>query len=205
MKSSPIANLLTQHTIKTIPNSKGHHRCKLHSRGSTILMSEVLSPHNSRLHHGQSTTKQGLTPKYSGNSYPNQYIMSYQVATASSGGDDCPNSSPLQSKVQPLRGTRGYHLCQLTHGRPFKTNSCLILQGYRPKTDALAELSLFRQQEKESMHDYYKKFISLKSQLPLINDQIAIHYTIKRSSRSATLQPLHKRPTVNPPRIIPTI
>jgi hypothetical protein len=106
--------------------------------------------------------------------------MSYQVAIASSGGDDCPNPSPLQSKAQPLRGTKGYHLCQLTHGRLFKTNPCLILQGYIPKTYALAKLSLFRQQEKESMHDYYKKFISLKSQLPSINDQIVIHYAISR-------------------------
>jgi hypothetical protein len=51
----------------------------------------------------------------------------------------------------------------------------LNFQGYRLKTDALAELSLYRQLEKESLRDYYKKFISLKSQLPSIDDQIAIH------------------------------
>jgi hypothetical protein len=39
----------------------------------------------------------------------------------------------------------------------------LNFQGYRPKTDALAELSLYRQQEKESLGDYYKKFLLLKS------------------------------------------
>jgi hypothetical protein len=35
----------------------------------------------------------------------------------------------------------------------------LNFQDYRPKTDALAELSLCWQQEKESLCDYYKKFL----------------------------------------------
>jgi hypothetical protein len=39
----------------------------------------------------------------------------------------------------------------------------LNFQGYRPKIDTLAELSLYRQQEKESLCDYYKKFLLLKS------------------------------------------
>jgi hypothetical protein len=45
----------------------------------------------------------------------------------------------------------------------------LNFQGYRPETDALAELSLSlcRQQEKESIRDYYKKFLLLKSLLSL--------------------------------------
>jgi hypothetical protein len=54
----------------------------------------------------------------------------------------------------------------------------LNFQGYRPETDALAELSLCRQQEKESLREYYKKFLLLKSQLPLVDDHIAIHYAI---------------------------
>jgi hypothetical protein len=54
----------------------------------------------------------------------------------------------------------------------------LNLQGYRPETDAVVELTLWRQQEKESLRDYYKKFLLLKSQLPSVDDQIAIHYAI---------------------------
>lgn len=54
----------------------------------------------------------------------------------------------------------------------------LNFQGYRPQTDALAELSLCRQLERESLHDYYSKFLSLKSQLPSVEDGIAIHYAI---------------------------
>jgi hypothetical protein len=39
----------------------------------------------------------------------------------------------------------------------------LNFQGYRLDTDALAELSLCRQHEKETLCEYYKKFLTLKS------------------------------------------
>jgi hypothetical protein len=41
-------------------------------------------------------------------------------------------------------------------------------------TDALAKLSLCKQQEKETLREYYRKFLNLKSQLPSVDDQIAI-------------------------------
>jgi hypothetical protein len=54
----------------------------------------------------------------------------------------------------------------------------LNFQGYRPDTDALAELSLCKQLERETLREYYHKFLTLKSQLPSVDDQIAIHYAI---------------------------
>jgi hypothetical protein len=48
------------------------------------------------------------------------------------------------------------------------------------KTDALAKLSLFRQLEKESLRNYYKRFLLLKSGLPSVEDKFAIHYIISR-------------------------
>jgi hypothetical protein len=48
-------------------------------------------------------------------------------------------------------------------GETLRDKFLLNFQGYRPETDTLAELSLYRQQEKESLCDYYKKFILLKS------------------------------------------
>jgi hypothetical protein len=47
-----------------------------------------------------------------------------------------------------------------------------------PDIDALAELYLCKQQEKETLHEYYRKFLTLKSQLPSVDDHIAIHYAI---------------------------
>jgi hypothetical protein len=42
----------------------------------------------------------------------------------------------------------------------------------------LAELSLCKQLERETLREYYRKFLALKSQLPSVDDQIAIHYAI---------------------------
>jgi hypothetical protein len=42
----------------------------------------------------------------------------------------------------------------------------------------LAELSLCKQLEKETLREYYHKFLTPKSQLPSVDDQITIHYAI---------------------------
>jgi hypothetical protein len=62
--------------------------------------------------------------------------------------------------------------------RSLRDKFLLNFQGYRPDTDALAELSLCKQQEKETLWEYYRKFLTLKSQLHSVDDQIAIHYAI---------------------------
>jgi hypothetical protein len=54
----------------------------------------------------------------------------------------------------------------------------LNFQGYQPDIDALVELSLCKQQEKETLRAYYKKFLMLELQLPSVDDHIVIHYAI---------------------------
>jgi hypothetical protein len=51
----------------------------------------------------------------------------------------------------------------------------LNFQGYKPETGAMTELSLCRHQEKESLREYCKMFLLLKSQLPSVDGHIAIH------------------------------
>jgi hypothetical protein len=122
----------------------------------------------------------GTYPKYNGNTNPAQYIMSYQVVVASSGGHD---ATMDKSFIIALEGSA---LTWYTRLPPSSINSwkelqdkfLLNFQGYRPNTDALAELSLCKQQEKETLREYYRKFLTLKSQFPSVNDHIAIHYTI---------------------------
>jgi hypothetical protein len=106
--------------------------------------------------------------------------MSYQVDVASSGGDD---TTMAKSFIITLEGPT---LTWYTRLPPLSIDSwkglrdkfLLNFQGYRPDTDALAELSLCKQQEKEILHEYYRKFLTLKSQLPSVDDHIAIHYAI---------------------------
>jgi hypothetical protein len=122
----------------------------------------------------------GTYPKYNGSTNSAQYIMSCQVVVASSGGDD---ATMAKSFIIALEGLA---LTWYTRFPPLSIDSwkglhdkfLLNFQGYRPDTDALAKLSLCKQQEKETLHEYYRKFLTLKSQLPSVDDQIAIHYTI---------------------------
>jgi hypothetical protein len=124
--------------------------------------------------------KAGTYPKYNGSTDPAQYIMSYQVVVASSGGDD---ATMAKSFIIALKGPA---LTWYTKLPPLSIDSwkglrdkfLLNFQGYQPDTDALAELSLCKQQEKETLREYYRKFMTLKSQLPSVDDHIAIHYAI---------------------------
>jgi hypothetical protein len=122
----------------------------------------------------------GTYPKYNDSTDPAQYIMSYQVDIASSGGDD---ATMAKSFIIALEGpaltwyTRLPPL-SLDSWRSLRDKFLLNFQGYRPDTDALAELSLCKQQEKETLWEYYRRFLTLKSQLPSVDDQIAIHYAI---------------------------
>jgi hypothetical protein len=122
----------------------------------------------------------GTYPKYNGSTDPAQYIMSYQVAVASSGGDD---ATMAKSFIIALEGpaltwyTR-FSPLSIDSWRSLRDKFLLNFQGYRLDTDALAELSLCKQQDKETLREYYCKFLTLKSQLPSVNDQIAIHYAI---------------------------
>jgi hypothetical protein len=122
----------------------------------------------------------GTYPKYNGSTDPAQYIMSYQVVVASAGGDD---ATMAKSFIITLEGPT---LTWYTRLPPMSIDSwkslrdkfLLNFQGYHPDTDALAELSLCKQLERETLREYYHKFLTLKSQLPSVDDQIAIHYAI---------------------------
>jgi hypothetical protein len=122
----------------------------------------------------------GTYPKYNGSTDLAQYIMSYQLAVASSRGDD---ATMAKSFIIALDGPA---LTWYTRLPPLSIDSwkglrdkfLLNFQGHQPDTDALAELSLCKQQEKETLREYYRKFLMLKSQLPSVDDHIAIHYAI---------------------------
>jgi hypothetical protein len=122
----------------------------------------------------------GTYPKYNDSTDPAQYIMSYQVAVASSGGD---NATMAKSFIIALEGpTLTWYtrlpLLSIDSWRSLRDKFLLNFQGYRPDTDALAELSLCKQLKRETLREYYRKFLTLKSQLPSVDDQIAIHYAI---------------------------
>jgi hypothetical protein len=121
----------------------------------------------------------GTYPKYNSSTDPAQYIMCYQVAVASSGGDDATMAKSFFALEGPtLTWYTMLPPLSIDSWRGLRDKFLLNFQGYRPDTDALAELSLCKQMERETLREYYRKFLTLKSQLPSVDDQIAIHYVI---------------------------
>jgi hypothetical protein len=105
--------------------------------------------------------------------------MSYQVAVASSGGDDATMAKSFIIALEgpALRWYTRLPPLSIDSWKTLRDKFLLNFQGYMPDTDALAELLLYKQHEKETLREYYKKFL-LKSQLPSVDDHIAIHYAI---------------------------
>lgn len=122
----------------------------------------------------------GAYPKFSGGTDLSQYIMSYKFAITSSGGNDHTMAQSFTIALEGPTLTRysGLSLLSIDSWKNLLDKFLLNFQGYRPKPNALTKLSLYRQLGKESIHDYYKRFLMLKSQLPYIKDQITIHYAI---------------------------
>jgi hypothetical protein len=92
----------------------------------------------------------GTYPKYNSSTDPAQYIMSYQVAVASSGGDDATMAKSFIIALEGLALTwfTRLPLLSIDSWRSLRDKFLLNFQGYRPDTDALAELSLCKQLEK---------------------------------------------------------
>jgi hypothetical protein len=119
-------------------------------------------------------------PKYNGSADPTWYIMSYQVAVTSSGGDDATMAKSFIIALEGPALTWYSRLLPLSidSWKSLRDKFLLNFQGYRPETDALADLSLCRQQEKESLRDITKSFPLLKSMLPSVDEHIASNYAI---------------------------
>jgi hypothetical protein len=97
----------------------------------------------------------GTYPKYNGSTDPAQYIMSYQIAVASSGGDDATMAKSFIIALEGPALTWFTRLPPLSIGswRSLRDKFLLNFQGYCPDTDALAELSLYKQLEKETLRE----------------------------------------------------
>jgi hypothetical protein len=70
--------------------------------------------------------------------------MSYQVAVASSGGDDATTSFIIALEGSALTWYTRLPPLSIDSWRSLRDKFLLNFQGYRPDTDALAELSLYK-------------------------------------------------------------
>jgi hypothetical protein len=92
----------------------------------------------------------GTYPMYNSSIDLAQYIMSYQITVASSGGVDATMAKSIIIALEGLALTWYTRLLPLPidSWKTLCDKFLLNFQGHRPDTDALAELSLYRQHEK---------------------------------------------------------
>jgi hypothetical protein len=108
--------------------------------------------------------------------------MSYQVAIASSEGDDATmaKSFIIALEEPALRWYTKLPPLSIDSWKTLRDKFLLNFQGYMPDTDALAELSLYRQHEKETLREYYKKFL-LKCNAPNFAVEFFLFFTRQNS------------------------
>jgi hypothetical protein len=170
---APIGDLFIPQRGPVIPHAAAFHGVNYLDERSPLAPKLQVSPWPANF-------RSGAYPKNNGSTDPAQYIMSYQVDVASSGGDDATMAKSFIISLEGPTLTWYTRLPPLSidSWRSLRDKFLLNFQGYRLDTDALAELSLCKQLEKETLREYYCKFLTLKSQLPSVDDQIAIHYAI---------------------------
>jgi hypothetical protein len=75
-------------------------------------------------------------------------------------------------------GTPGYRHCPLIPGKGFATSSCSTSKGTDLTQTPWPSYLSANSKRRKPLHEYYRNFLTLKLQLPLVDDHIAIHYAI---------------------------
>jgi len=122
-----------------------------------------------------------MIPTFDGQSDPMQFLMSFE-ATVISGGDD--ETTLAKSLVMAVKGPSQQWYSSLKAKSihswdQLKANLLVDFQGFQPA--GLTDIDLFncKQQIKEPLSQYFKRFIQIKAQIPNIPDEVVIIAAIK--------------------------
>ena len=122
-----------------------------------------------------------ILPKFNGKTDPHQFIMSYEAAVASAGGDDAilAKSFVIAAEGDALAW---YSMLKPSTVYSWENLRDKILANFKGLTaQSLTSTDLFqcKQMQGETLHDYFRKFMQLKAKAPNVPDEIAIEAAIK--------------------------
>ena len=120
-------------------------------------------------------------PKFNRKTDPHQFIMSYEAAVASAGGDD---AVLVKSFVIAAEGDALAWYSMLKPSTVYSQENLWdkILANFKGlAAQSLTSTDLFqcRQMQGETLHDYFWKFVQLKAKAPDVPEEIAIEAAIK--------------------------
>jgi len=120
-------------------------------------------------------------PKFNGKTDPHQFIMSYEAAVASAGGDDAvlAKSFVIAAEGDALAW---YSMLKPSTVYSWENLRDKILANFKGlAAQSLTSTDLFqcKQMQGETLHDYFRKFMQVKAKAPDVPDEIFIEAAIK--------------------------
>lgn len=125
--------------------------------------------------------KFNVIPTYNGQSDPRQFLMSFEAAVASRGGDP---TTLAKSLIMAMKGPAQQWYSSLKPRSikswdQLRTTLLLDFQGFQQTELTSDNLFNVKQYPKEPLIQYYKRFVQVKAQIPNVPDEVIIIATIK--------------------------
>jgi hypothetical protein len=120
--------------------------------------------------------KFNMLPTFDGQSDPRQFLMSFEAAIISGGGDETTLAKTL---VMTVKGPAQQWYSSLRRKsiqswEQLKANLMIDFQGFQPTGLTTADLFSCKQQFKEPLRQYFRRFIQIKAQVPNVPYHVVI-------------------------------
>jgi hypothetical protein len=115
--------------------------------------------------------------KYHGNTDPHKFLMCYEAAIASAVGDEATLANSLIISLEDASANWYSRLpprC-IYSWQQLKDKFLLNFQGFQAELDTEEDFLSCAQREKETLPNFYQRFLQLKAQAPEVsNDQVIV-------------------------------
>jgi hypothetical protein len=129
--------------------------------------------------------------------------MCYEAAIDSAGGDEATLTKSLIISLEDAT-TNWYSRLPprcIYSWQQLKDKFLLIFQGFQAELDTEEDFLSYAQREKETLPEFYRRFLQLKAQAPKVSDDQVIAQAIK----ALRAGPLHSHLVREGPKIVPKI
>jgi hypothetical protein len=142
-------------------------------------------------------------PKYHGNTDRRKFLKSYEATIASVGGDEATLAKCL---IISLEDAAANWYSRLPPGcicswQQLKEKFMLNFQGFQAKLDTEEDFLSCVQKEKDTLPNFYQRFLQLKAQAPEVSDDQVIAQAIK----TLRVGPLHNHLVRERPKTVPEL
>jgi hypothetical protein len=128
-------------------------------------------------------------PKYDGNTDPRKFLLCYEAAISLVGGDEATLAKSLIISLEDAAANWYSRLpprC-IYSWQQLKDKFLLNFQGFQVELDTKEDFQSCVQRKKETLPNFYRRFLQLKAQAPEVSDDQVIMQAIK-ALRAGALQ-----------------